>query len=78
MSNGLLTVQSPEKGQMSELNNIDGGTIKNSGTLTIVYYGLLNNDKSSTLYNSGPINIMGPSESGGEMRNLIGLGLLAI
>ena len=27
VSNGLLTVQSPEKGQKSELNNIDGGTI---------------------------------------------------
>ena len=51
-------MQSPEKGQQSELNNIDGGTIKNSGTLTIGYNGLLNNDKSSALYNSGAINIM--------------------
>ncbi|KZR62335.1 hypothetical protein [Prochlorococcus sp. MIT 1303] len=58
VSNGLLTVQSPEKGQKSELNNIEGGTIKNSGTLTIGYNGLLNNDKSSALYNSGAINIM--------------------
>ncbi|CAE22050.1 putative (AJ277631) YapH protein [Yersinia pestis] [Prochlorococcus marinus str. MIT 9313] len=74
MSNGLLTVQSPEKGQKSELNNIDGGTIKNSGTLTIGYNGLLNNDKSSALYNSGAINIMAllnvrVGESGGEMKN---------
>ena len=36
VSNGLLTVQSPEKGQKSELNNIEGGTIKNSGTINIM------------------------------------------
>ena len=56
MSNGLLRVQSPKKGQKSELNNIDGGTIKNSGTLNINNNSAVVNNTFSTINNDGIIN----------------------